>query len=135
MTAKPPVSQDNEGEQEDDDPSVRLLDALAEDAALDAAANPGPPSDAARALSRFARARFLGRDVGREDGAVQSLGSENGELDTARITAMDRAQLVDALSRLRDSRGEPGEASDEEATDEQLRGAVRSLRPSPAGRP
>lgn len=133
MTARPPGSHDPDS---DEDPSVRLLDALTEDAALDAAANPGPASDAARALSRFARARFLGRDDGADDGVVQELGSDDGEeLDTARILAMDRAQLVNTLTRLRGSGGESNDAVDEETTDDQLRGAVRSLRSRPSRRP
>jgi hypothetical protein len=133
MTATPPGSK-SPNDDDDNDPSVRLMDALNEDAARDAAAAPGPPSAAAHALSRFARGRFLGRDVGADDGVVQALGSVDGEqLDTARILAMDRAQLVATLSHLRGPHDEPSGGVDEDATDDQLRGAVRALRPG--GRP
>lgn len=133
MMARTPGSR---GPDDDADPSVRLVDALTEDAAREAAANPGPPSDAARALSRFARARFFGRSAGSSDGVVQTLGSDDGEqIDTGRILAMDRVQLVAALTHLQASRGLSFRPVDESVTDDQLRGELRALRPRPARRP
>ncbi len=122
MTQSPPPAD------EDDDAAIRLIDGLVEDAAREAAADPGPPSAAARELSRMARARCAARTVG-GGGEVQALGSMDGELDTGRILAMDRAQLVATVVSLREVRGEPSVDLDPDVTDDQLRGAVRLLRP------
>ena len=128
MKTKPPQSPDTDDDDDDsDDPSVRLVDALFEDAALEAAANPGPPSEAAHRLSRLARGGFPDGYTGGDEG-VPALGSTDGELDTARIRAMDRAQLVATLASLKGAGDEAGGDVDETATDEQLRGAVRELR-------
>ena len=128
MTATPPPGpRDPKERDDDDDPSVRLVDALVEEAARDAAANPGPPSEAARELSRFARSLVIGRGTVGGDGVVEAIGSTDGEpLDTAKIRAMDRPELIAALVWA--THGEPPPELQDGATDEQLRSALRARR-------